>query len=59
MHLEKPSLAKYLGDPTLQGYAVLQKIFFAQHRRANRAGEALIGRLLQRKDDREPLSGPR
>ena len=29
MHLEKPSLAKYLGDPKLQGYAVLQKIFFA------------------------------
>jgi pimeloyl-ACP methyl ester carboxylesterase len=21
MHLEKPGLAKYLGDPTLQGYA--------------------------------------
>ncbi len=29
MHLDKPSLAKYLGDPTLRGYAVLQKIFFA------------------------------
>src|SRR5215470_4833774 len=29
MRLEKPSLAKYLGDPKLQGYAVLQKIFFA------------------------------
>jgi pimeloyl-ACP methyl ester carboxylesterase len=24
MHLEKPSLAKHLKDPTLQGYAVLQ-----------------------------------
>ena len=29
MHLEKPSLAKYLRDPKLQGYAVLQKLFFA------------------------------
>src|SRR5229473_1186341 len=29
MHLEKPSLAKYLNDPTLHGYAVLRKIFFA------------------------------
>jgi pimeloyl-ACP methyl ester carboxylesterase len=29
MHLDKPSLAKHLGDPKLQGYAVLQKIFFA------------------------------
>ena len=29
MHLEKPSLAKYLADPNLQGYEVLQKIFFA------------------------------
>ena len=26
MHLEKPSLAKFLQDPKLQGYAVLQKI---------------------------------
>jgi pimeloyl-ACP methyl ester carboxylesterase len=29
MHLEKPSLARHLGDPTLKGYAVLQKIFVA------------------------------
>src|SRR5262245_53960908 len=27
MHLEKPSLAKHLSDPTLKGYEVLQKIF--------------------------------
>ena len=30
MHIEKPSLAKHLGDPTLKGFAVLQKIFFAR-----------------------------
>ena len=29
MYLEKPSLAKFLSDPELHGYSVLQKIFFA------------------------------
>src|SRR6266850_3378891 len=58
MHLEKPDLAKYLRDPKLQGYAVLQKIFFAPTLSSQSAGEAFIGRLLQRKDDREPVSGP-
>jgi pimeloyl-ACP methyl ester carboxylesterase len=57
MHLEKPSLARYLGDPTLQGYAVLQKIFFAPTPSSQAAGEAFIGRLAQRKADREPASG--
>jgi len=58
MHLEKPSLAKYLHEPKLQGYAVLQKIFFAPTPSSQSAGEAFIGRLLRRKDDREPVSGP-
>ena len=58
MHLEKPSLAKYLNDPTLQGYAVLQKIFFAPTASSQAAGKAFIERLAQRKDDREPPSGP-
>jgi len=58
MHLEKPSLAKYLQDPKLQWYAVLQKIFFAPTPSSQSAGEAFIGRLLRRKDDREPVSGP-
>src|SRR5437667_4263761 len=39
MHLEKPSLAKYLQDPKLQGYAVLQKIFFAPTPSSQSAGE--------------------
>src|SRR5579859_823502 len=38
MHLDKPSLAKYLGDPKLQGYAVLQKIFFALTESSQAAG---------------------
>ena len=58
MHLEKPGLAKYLRDPKLQGYSVLQKIFFASTKSSQAAGAAFIERLIQRKDDREPISGP-
>ena len=58
MHLEKPSLARYLGDPKLQGYRVLQRIFFAPSESSQAAGAAFIGRLLLRKEDRDPPSGP-
>ena len=58
MHLDKPSLAKYLGDPKLQGYAVLQKIFFAPTELSQAAGVAFIERLSRRTQDREPASGP-
>jgi pimeloyl-ACP methyl ester carboxylesterase len=58
MHLDKPSLAKHLGDPKLQGYAVLQKIFFAPTESSQGAGAAFIERLSQRTEDREPVSGP-
>ncbi len=58
MHLEKPSLAKPLGDPSLQGYAILQKIFFAPTESSQAAGAAFIKRLMQRSEDREPVSGP-
>lgn len=58
MHLEKPSLAQYLGDPALKGYAVLQKIFFAPSETSQAAGAAFIERLKARKEDREPVSGP-
>jgi pimeloyl-ACP methyl ester carboxylesterase len=58
MHLEKPSLAKYLRDPTLKGCAVLTKIFFAPTESSQEAGEAFVARLSQRKEDREPPSGP-
>jgi pimeloyl-ACP methyl ester carboxylesterase len=57
MHLEKPSLVKALGDPKLQGYAVLQKIFFAPTQASQAAGAGFIERLVQRKEDREPASG--
>jgi pimeloyl-ACP methyl ester carboxylesterase len=58
MHLEKPSLAEHLNDPKLQGYEVLQKIFFAPTASSQAAGDAFIKRLAQRKEDREPVSGP-
>src|SRR5262245_50281366 len=58
MHLEKPSLAKHLGDPTLKGYAVLQKIFFAPTQSSQAAGGAFLERLARRQQDLDPPSGP-
>jgi pimeloyl-ACP methyl ester carboxylesterase len=58
MHLEKPNLAKYLNDPQLQGYSVLQKIFFAPTASSQAAGADFIERLAQRREDRDPVSGP-
>jgi pimeloyl-ACP methyl ester carboxylesterase len=58
MHLDKPSLAKYLSDPKLEGYTVLQKIFFAPTESSQKAGAAFIERLTRRREDREPISGP-
>jgi len=58
MHLEKPALRRFLQDPTLKGYEVLVKIFFAPTESSQAAGEAFIARLGLRKDDREPASGP-
>ena len=58
MHLEKPSLAKHLGDPELKGYEVLTRLFFAPSQSSQAAGRAFIERLVQRREDREPPSGP-
>jgi pimeloyl-ACP methyl ester carboxylesterase len=57
MHLEKPNLARFLGDPKLRGYAVLGKLFFAPTDSSQAAAEAFIRRLMQRTQDREPVSG--
>ena len=59
MHLEKPSLAKHIQDPTNRGYDVLKKIFFTSSPASQAAGAAFIGRLSQRKDDLDPVSGPK
>jgi pimeloyl-ACP methyl ester carboxylesterase len=58
MHLEKPSIARHLSDPSLRGYAVLQKIFFAPTDSSQAAGAEFIQRLKQRTQDREPAAGP-
>jgi len=58
MHLEKPGLAKHLNDPSLKGYAILQKIFFASTEPSQAAGAAFIERLAQRREDRDLASGP-
>jgi pimeloyl-ACP methyl ester carboxylesterase len=58
MHLEKPSLSKPLGDPTLKGYTVLTKIFFAPTASSQTAGEAFVERLARRREDLDPPSGP-
>jgi pimeloyl-ACP methyl ester carboxylesterase len=57
MHLEKPSLAKRIQDPSNKGYDVLQKIFFTSSRASQAAGAAFIGRLAQRQGDNDPPSG--
>jgi pimeloyl-ACP methyl ester carboxylesterase len=58
MHLEKPVLAGPLNDPSLAGYAVLQKIFFAPTASSQAAGGAFVTRLAQRRDDLDKPSGP-
>ena len=58
MHLEKPNLAKYLGDPSLKGYARLQKLFFAPTDSSQDAGAAFVKRLALRTQDLDPPAGP-
>ena len=58
MHLEKPSLAQHLSNPSLKGYEVLQKIFFAPTSSSQAAGGAFLERLAQRTDDLDTPSGP-
>ena len=58
MHLEKPVLSKHLADPSLKGYAILQKLFFAPTQSSQAAGEAFIGRIMQRREDFDAPSAP-
>jgi pimeloyl-ACP methyl ester carboxylesterase len=58
MHLEKPSLAKHLQDPSNTGYMVLQKIFFTPTSSGQAAGAAFVDRLAERKEDLDGVSGP-
>jgi pimeloyl-ACP methyl ester carboxylesterase len=47
-----------LGDPTLKGYARLQKLFFAPTDSSQAAGAAFAKRLALRTQDLEPAAGP-
>ena len=58
MHMEKPELKKIADDLNLPGLKRLVKLFFTPSASSQAAGEAFIARLAQRKQDREPLSGP-
>jgi pimeloyl-ACP methyl ester carboxylesterase len=58
MHLEKPSLARFMQDATLKGYERLVKLFFAPTDSSQAAGRAFIARLALRQQDRDPESGP-
>ena len=42
----------------VEGYAVLQQLFFAPTETSQKAGKAFTDRLMQRGADREPISGP-
>ena len=59
MHMEKPELKRITEDPNLPGLQKLVKLFFAPSRSSQAAGEAFIARLAGRKEDREPISGPK
>src|SRR6516165_2961062 len=58
MHMDKPELKAIYGAnlPTSQRQV---KLFFAPSRSSQAAGEAFVARLAQRKQDREPVSGPK
>jgi pimeloyl-ACP methyl ester carboxylesterase len=58
MHIEKPNLTQFFGDPNLKGYDILQKIFFAPTYTSQAAGAAFVNRLKRRTNDRDRPSGP-
>lgn len=59
MHMEKPELKKITDDPNIPGLQKLVKLFFAPSASSQAAGEAFVARLAARKEDREPISGPK
>ena len=59
MHLEKPVLKKILDDPNIQGLQKLVGLFFTPSESSQAAGQAFVTRLMARKEDREPISGPK
>ena len=57
MHLETPELKEIFDDPNVTGYQRLIRLFFTQSAAGVAAGRAFVGRLQERKTDREPLAG--
>ena len=58
-HPEKPSLARYFGDRSLQGrYARLPGLFFAPSKSSQEAAIAFVARLEHRTEDPDLPSGP-
>jgi pimeloyl-ACP methyl ester carboxylesterase len=58
MHMERPGLREIYGA-NLPASQRLVKLFFAPSPSSEAAGEAFVARLAQRKQDREPVSGPK
>ncbi len=59
MHLEKPSLARRIQDPSNRGYDVLKKIFFTASPASQAAADAFVRRISARKVDLDEPSGPK
>lgn len=57
MHLDKPELARYMNDPSLQGYDKLAKMFFTNSPAGQLAGSGFVERLKLRRDDLDPPAG--
>ena len=58
MHMEKPELRTIVEDPNIVGLEKLVHLFFTPSASSRSAGEQFVRRLAQRKEDREPVSGP-
>jgi pimeloyl-ACP methyl ester carboxylesterase len=57
MHLEKPELKRIIEDPNIPGLQKLVELFFTRSEPSRAAGAAFVSRLMQRKEDRETVSG--
>ena len=59
MHMEKPELSKITNDPNIPGLQKLVHLFFPPGASSQAAGQAFVARLAERKEDREPIAGPK
>jgi pimeloyl-ACP methyl ester carboxylesterase len=59
MHMEKPELSTITNDPNIPGLQKLVHLFFPPAASSQAAGHAFVARLAERKEDREPIAGPK